>query len=76
MHKITISAAVMTALVAVLAAAPASAERNWGPVKQGAQCWNNSRGGNSEFGFWGSCPQTASATTATTRQRHRANASR
>ncbi len=77
MHKFTISVAAASALAALLAAAPANAERNPGAVKNGGgQCWTNSRGSNGEFGFWASCPQPAS-TTATTRQRRPAtNASR
>jgi len=76
MQKFAITAAAMTAVVAMLAAAPASAERNPGPIKNSGQCWSNSRGGNGEFGFWAACPQTASQTTVQSPRRQRAPASR
>ena len=76
MQKFAITAAAMTAVVATLATSPASAERNPGPIKSGGQCWNNSRGGSGEFGFWGTCPQTASLTAVQSVQRQRGSVRR
>jgi hypothetical protein len=74
MQKLTIAVATI-AFGAALASAPASAERNWGPIQQNGQCWNTqvNHGGNSQgtWGFWGPCPQKASAPVVVRRiQRH------
>jgi hypothetical protein len=73
MRKFTISAAAITAFGALLASAPAMAEYHFGPMKNGDKCWHGSgavvipgRAGGfpNGFGYWGACPQTASATVA------------
>ena len=62
MRKFVISAAAVTAFAALLASAPAMADYNYGPMQNGSQCWNGSLGHKyGGFGFWGACPQTASA---------------
>jgi hypothetical protein len=65
MRQFTLAAATI-AIAALVAAAPASAERLMGgPIKQGGQCWkSNSGGGESTWGTWTACPQKA-ATPAT-----------
>jgi len=74
MGKFSVSAAVVVALAATFAAAPASADRNWGPIVKDGQCWNHQVGyqGNSAgtFGYWGPCPQTASAVVVRHTRRH------
>jgi hypothetical protein len=73
MRKFTISAAAITAFAALLASAPATAEYHFGAVQNGNKCWHASgavaipgRVGGSPggFGYWGACPQPASATVA------------
>jgi hypothetical protein len=75
MRKFIISAAATTAFVALLTSAPAMAEYNYGPMKNGDQCWNGSSygamvvpgraGGSSNgFGYWAACAAPASATPA------------
>jgi hypothetical protein len=63
MHKFTISAAAIA--LATFGAAPASAERNWGPVQDNGKCWHAqvNHGGNSAgtWGYWEACPQPAAA---------------
>lgn len=62
MRKFMISAATLTAFAALLASAPAMADYNYGPVQNGGQCFSGSQGHKwGGFGFWGACPQTASA---------------
>jgi hypothetical protein len=80
MQKLTI-AAVTIAFGALVASAPAHADRNWGPTQQNGQCWNASVGHNGPnagtFGYWGACPQTASVAVAPARRAsHRRHASR
>ena len=61
MRQFTIAAAAV-AIAALVAAAPASAERiNGGPPKQNGQCWRG-HGSASEatWGFWQPCAQPAS----------------
>jgi hypothetical protein len=67
MRQFTLAAATV-AIAALVAAAPASAERLMGgPIKQNGQCWkSNSSGGESTWGTWSACPQGA-ATPATRR---------
>jgi hypothetical protein len=67
MRQFTISAAVATVFVALLASAPARADiLNGAPNKVGNQCFKFSTGNGRDerFGLWGACPQTASATVA------------
>ena len=61
MRHFTLAAATV-AIAALVAAAPASAERLMGgPIKQNGQCWkSNSGGGKSTWGTWTACPQAAS----------------
>jgi hypothetical protein len=76
MHTLKI-AAVTIAFGALLAAAPASAERNPGPLAQNGKCWTDSfNQGKDKFGYWGACPQTASAVVVTPRHRRHHSASR
>jgi hypothetical protein len=61
----------MTALTVLAAmAATAQAEVNYGPIKQGNKCFHASPMSGDHrangFGYWGDCPQTASASVATT----------
>lgn len=58
------------ALTAALVASPASAERNWGPLQQNGKCWQSATGPHATmgYGYWGDCPQAASA--RTTQLRH------
>jgi hypothetical protein len=60
MRQITLAAATV-AIAALVAAAPASAERiEGGPVKQNGQCWkSNSSGSEASWGTWTACPQAA-----------------
>jgi hypothetical protein len=67
MRQFTISAAVATVFAALLASAPAQAENLLGaPMKNGSQCFSYSVGQSRDgrFGYWGACPQTASAAVA------------
>jgi hypothetical protein len=66
MRQITLAAATV-AIVALVAAAPASAERIMGgPIKQNGQCWKSYSGSEATWGTWTACPQGA-ATPATRR---------
>jgi hypothetical protein len=67
MRQFTLAAAIV-AIAALVAAAPASAERLMGgPIKQNGQCWKSNAGGaESTWGVWTACPQGA-ATPATHR---------
>ncbi len=75
MRQITIVAAI--AVAASLAAIPAKAERNWGPLRQNGQCWqaspNHSGSNAGTWGYWGACPQAASTAAVATRRHHRAS---
>jgi len=54
-------------------AAPALAERNWGPNQQNSQCWNSQVGNSGSnagtWGYWSACPQKASAVVAPAQNR-------
>jgi hypothetical protein len=40
----------------------ANADINWGPDKNGRQCWKYSFGGShNEYGYWDTCPAPAAA---------------
>jgi len=82
MRQVTISATMMV-FAALLVTAPATAAENWGPSKNGSECFNVARGEakDMQFGHWGACPQAASATTtasntAASTRRARRHASR
>ncbi len=48
---------------AVMAASTAKADMNWGPVKEGGQCWTFATNSlHSEYGYWSPCPAPAAAT--------------
>jgi hypothetical protein len=80
MAKIAVYTTAAIAL-ATLVSAPAMAELNYGPTKNGSQCWSNSvnhNGSNgSTYGYWGACPKTASVAAAPApRVRHRTHHAR
>jgi hypothetical protein len=67
--RFTLAAA---AVVALIAAVPASAADMGGPMKQNGQCWKSARNMDSgTFGSWGACEgaSTAKAPAATTHRR-------
>jgi hypothetical protein len=73
MRHFLIAAIAVTAFATLLAAAPANAEVNFGPLQNAGQCWTSSSGygRDARFGYWSACPQTASvAATRTTSRRH------
>jgi hypothetical protein len=77
MRRSYVYAAATLAMTAMLAAAPAKAEYNYGPVKNGSQCWlsspNHTGINAATWGYWGACPAAASVATVTPRhRRHRA----
>jgi hypothetical protein len=63
MRRFMISGAAITAVAALLTSAPTRAEINYGPVKNGNQCFYQSPNASNskEFGYWKTCPQAASA---------------
>lgn len=73
MREFTLSAAALTVLAIALASAPANAERNWGPIRNGNQCWNASFGHGANnagtWGYWAACPEAAAVTVAPRRHR-------
>ena len=79
MRDIKIVAATV-AIGVLLGSVPALAEMNGGsPTQRGAQCFKYSSGQDKDgrFGFWQSCPQSASVATTTARpQRHSRAAAR
>jgi hypothetical protein len=73
MHKLMLSA-VAIAFAATLV--PAQADMGHGPTQNGTQCFKPSIGWSKDLiGYWGACPQPASAT-VTPKQRPRRNAAR
>jgi hypothetical protein len=66
--RIIVSTAVAIVLAAMLSAAPAKAEYNYGPAQNGNQCWKVSASSR-DFGYWSACPQPAS-TPVTRTARH------
>ena len=60
MIKVALSAVVF----AVALSAPALADFNPGPVKNGTQCWKDAATRKGEFGYWGACPAAAKVTAA------------
>jgi hypothetical protein len=74
MRKFVLTAAAMTAFAAL--SAPASAEMNYGPLKDGNKCFTTQIGGGKDgIGYWGACPQAASVTPAA-KPKARRNAAR
>ena len=67
MGRLTISAALLIAAT-VVASAPAGAAENWGPNKNGTQCFTSAKGEGKDlqFGHWGACPQPASVAVGNT----------
>ncbi len=68
MQKLTF-AATMIAFGALLASVPARADVSaGGPNHKGGQCFTHSQSmeRDGRFGFWGTCPQTASTPVAST----------
>jgi len=65
MQKLTIAAATI-ALGALFASDLALAEVNYGPAKQGNQCFTYAHtfGRDGRFGSWGACPKPAAAAVA------------
>ena len=68
MRQLTLSAVVATAFAALLVSAPAQADSlNGSAAKNGNQCFTFSPTAgarDSRWGYWGACPQTASAAVA------------
>ncbi len=60
-RPLTISAATMMLFALSLASAPAKADHNPGPVRNGNQCWYNTNKRHSDFGYWATCPTTTGA---------------
>jgi hypothetical protein len=75
MRQFSVYAVATLAVAAFLAAAPAKAEYNYGPLKNGSQCWlgspNQSGSNGSTWGYWGSCPAAASTTVAPRHHHHK-----
>lgn len=72
MRRFAISVAAV-ALAGTLSSIPAVADYNYGPVQNAGQCWKPAGSGSTkDFGYWGACPQAASAPAARSprRQRH------
>ena len=60
--KFTIVTAAALLMGAALSTA-ANADINWGPDKNGKQCWKYSfGGGHNEYGYWDACPAPAATT--------------
>jgi hypothetical protein len=72
MRKFVISAAAVTVLAGLAASAPAKADFNFGPVKNGNLCWTLTPNSNNskEFGYWAACAQPASVAAPTRRKNH------
>jgi hypothetical protein len=59
--RFTISATTMMVFAISLASAPAKADHNPGPVRNGNQCWYNANKRHSDFGYWAPCPASPGA---------------
>ena len=57
---LTISPTVMVFAIS-LGSAPAEADHNPGPVRNGNQCWYNANKRHSDFGYWAACPASPGA---------------
>jgi hypothetical protein len=60
-RSLTISAATMMLFAISLASAPAKADHNFGPVRNGDQCWYNANKRHPDFGYWAACPASSGA---------------
>ena len=72
MQRLTLTTAAAAMLFGgVLAGTTAKAEYNYGPMKNGTQCYKASKSwGEMGFGAWGACPNAAA--TAAPAARHHA----
>ncbi len=59
MRQLTAFAAAIL-FATTLSSISARADYHFGPVKNGDQCWKSSPSAK-DFGYWGACPQPASA---------------
>lgn len=59
MRQFTACAAAIV-FAAVLSSGSALADYNFGPLQNAGQCWKSNPSGK-DFGYWGACPQPASA---------------
>jgi hypothetical protein len=71
MRHISLLAATMTALA--ITAGAAYADSNFGPVKNGNQCWHSNHRWNS-MGYWAPCKPEGAATRAAAPANANANA--
>jgi hypothetical protein len=69
MREFVISVAAMAMFGALLSAAPAKADFNFGPIKNGNQCWKYSTN-SKEFGYWMACPEPAAVAAPAPRKSH------
>ena len=60
---------IVTAAIVAMGAAlstTAYAELNWGPDRNGNQCWKYSaKDSHNGYGYWANCPEAAATTTTT-----------
>jgi hypothetical protein len=76
MRQLLMAAAAVTMCAGLLASVPAKAEYNFGPIRNGNQCWKAAPGhGRDGFGAWNACPAAARAAVPAGRTRIR-NANR
>jgi len=71
MRKLTLTAAAVFTISTLLALTSAKADDvRGGPLSQNGQCFTYSvaQAKDARYGYWGACPQKASATIAPTRQ--------
>ena len=65
MHKLSVYTVATVALVGLFATAPARADYNYGPAKNGTQCWKSAPGWTGSnggmYGYWEACPAPAAA---------------
>lgn len=63
MQRLCVKAiATIIVLGAGVVATTAKADMNYGPMRNGDQCFTKSKGTNARmFGYWGPCPQPAAA---------------
>ena len=68
MRQFTVFTAAVV-LAAMLSSSLAKADYHFGPVQNAGQCWKTSASAR-DFGFWGACPQPASASVTRTVRHH------
>jgi hypothetical protein len=61
-YKFAIGALAMSALLTLVSAA--SAQHYWGPTRVGDQCFKRGLGSNGSFGYWETCKDASTGTTA------------